>query len=101
LLNATANKRQHRFKTWLAIIAICEGIQVAITETLKRNVKELRPQPSLSTQSFPSGHTATSFAGAELLRSEFREERPIISHSDYGIAVATAELWKLLPLVLR
>ena len=92
LLNATANKRQHRFKTWLAIIAICEGIQVAITETLKRNVKELRPQPSLSTQSFPSGHTATSFAGAELLRSEFREERPIISHSDYGIAVATAVL---------
>jgi membrane-associated phospholipid phosphatase len=92
VLNVTAKKRKHSFKAWLLIIAICEGVQAAITETLKKNLKELRPQPSLSTRSFPSGHTATSFAGAELLRSEFSKEHPVTCYSGYVIAVATAVL---------
>ena len=92
VLNAVANESKHSFKTWLGIIAICEGVQVAITKSLKISLGELRPQPSLSTKSFPSGHAATSFAGAELLRSEFSKEHPVACYSGYGVAVATGVL---------
>lgn len=92
VLNAVANESKHSFKTWLGIIAICEGLQVAITKSLKISLGELRPQPSLSTKSFPSGHAATSFAGAELLRSEFSKEHPVACYSGYGVAVATGVL---------
>jgi membrane-associated phospholipid phosphatase len=92
VLNVSGNKQKHSFKEWLSIIAVCEGVQAVITESLKKNLNELRPQPSLSTQSFPSGHTATSFAGAELLRSEFSKEHPVACYSGYVIAVAAAIL---------
>lgn len=92
VLNAADKKKKYSFKTWLFIIAICKGIQAAVTESLKKYINELRPQPSLSTQSFPSGHTATSFAGAELLRSEFSKEHPVVGYSGYVIAVTTAVL---------
>ncbi len=92
ILNAADKKKKYSFKTWLLIVAVCEGVQAAITESLKNYINELRPQPSLSTQSFPSGHTATSFAGAELLRSEFSKEYPVTCYGGYAIAVATAVL---------
>ena len=45
---------------------------LAYTETVKRLVDEKRPDYSAS-NSFPSGHTAFAFAGAELLRLEYSD----------------------------
>jgi membrane-associated phospholipid phosphatase len=85
-------KFRHSFKERFFVALICEGIQAAITQSFKKNLDELRPQPSLSTQSFPSGHAATSFAGAELLRSEFSNEHPVACYSGYAMAVAVSAL---------
>ena len=64
-------------------------VQSAIVESLKKVVPERRPFPSLRKDSFPSGHTATSFAGAEMLRQETQEISPFISYSGYAIAIIT------------
>ena len=53
--------------SYLALGAIVNGI--------KYTVREPRPDGS-SNNSFPSGHTATTFMGAELVRIEYGEEHP-------------------------
>ena len=42
-----------------------------------------------SRNSFPSGHTATAFVGAELLRREYGHRSPLISIASYAIAAGT------------
>ncbi len=48
----------------------------------------LRPDGS-SHNSFPSGHTATAFMGAELLRMEYRDVSPWIGVAGYAVAAFT------------
>lgn len=38
--------------------------------------------------SFPSGHTATAFAGAEMLRREYGEEYPLVGIAGYVVATS-------------
>ena len=40
----------------------------------------------------PSGHTATAFAGAELLRLEYKEVSPWYGFAGYVVATATGTL---------
>lgn len=42
--------------------------------------------------SFPSGHTATAFMGAELVRLEYGEENPWIAVTAYAVATGTGVL---------
>lgn len=51
----------------------------------------LRPDGS-TRNSFPSGHTATAFAGAEILRREYRNVSPWIGYAGYFVAAATGFL---------
>jgi membrane-associated phospholipid phosphatase len=92
VLDAAGVKMKHSFTRHILLAGVCEGIQAAITQSFKRNYKELRPQPSLNMQSFPSGHAATSFAGAELLRYELNDASVALRYSGYGLAVATCVL---------
>jgi membrane-associated phospholipid phosphatase len=56
--------------------------------SLKFITKEKRPDGS-SRNSFPSGHTAMAFMGAELLWHEFRNVSPWIGITGYTIAAGT------------
>lgn len=51
-------------------------------------VDRVRPDGSAS-NSFPSGHTATVFAGAEMLRLEYKNVTPWIGVAGYSIATIT------------
>lgn len=57
----------------------------------KAITKVERPDGSTH-DSFPSGHTATAFAGAELLRREYWETSPWIGISGYAVAAGTGFL---------
>ncbi len=88
-LNALGVKSQHNFKERLAITAtayLAMGIMVNGTKFL---VNEKRPD-SGARNSFPSGHTATAFMGAELVRMEYGNK--IYGWSAYAIAGSVAFL---------
>jgi len=51
-------------------LAISYAAEIALTQSLKAIVKEQRPDGS-AMNSFPSGHTATAFVGAELIRQDY------------------------------
>ncbi|MBR4313124.1 MAG: phosphatase PAP2 family protein [Bacteroidaceae bacterium] len=69
--------------SYLALGAIVNGI--------KYTVREPRPDGS-SNNSFPSGHTATTFMGAELVRIEYGEEHPWLAVGAYTIATTVGVL---------
>ena len=58
---------------------------------IKYTVREPRPDYSAN-NSFPSGHTATTFMGAELVRIEYGEEHPWIAVGGYTIATTVGVL---------
>lgn len=60
----------------------------AVTQPLKRVVRRMRPDMS-DRHSFPSGHTATAFAGAELCRLEYGAT---IGVAAYVVAGGTAAM---------
>lgn len=59
--------------------------------SLKSITKVERPDGS-SSNSFPSGHTATAFVGAELLRREYWDISPCIGVAGYAVASFTGFL---------
>lgn len=61
------------------------GISVNVTKAV---TKVERPDGS-SDNSFPSGHTATAFVGAELLRREYWDVSPWIGIAGYAVAAGT------------
>lgn len=61
---------------------------VGVTQSLKFAVDELRPDRS-SLTSFPSGHTAFAFSGAEMLRLEYSETSVWIPVAGYAVAALT------------
>ncbi len=88
-MDALGMKPRHRFKqqtTILALSAISVLSMVYVTKTL---TKRVRPD-SQADNSFPSGHTATAFMGAEILRQEFGHHSPWIGIAGYTLASATA-----------
>ena len=69
-LGLAGAKAKHNFKEHLLVLGtswIAMGIMV---NAVKYTVREQRPD-SNSRNSYPSGHTATAFMGAELVRSEY------------------------------
>ena len=73
----------------LASAAMSYGIMAAFVNGIKYTAKEMRPDGS-SANSWPSGHTATSFVGATLLHKEYGLTRsPWYSVAGYGVATAT------------
>ena len=73
----------------LASAAMSYGIMAGFVNGIKYTAKEMRPDGSTA-NSWPSGHTATSFVGATLLHKEYGLTRsPWYSVAGYGVATAT------------
>jgi len=75
----------------VAATVLANVFMVGFTEPLKRTVRSTRPDGS-DRRSFPSGHTAVAFTGAELLHQAYRHRSPWISVAGYSLASATAVL---------
>jgi PAP2 superfamily len=74
-----------------AMVLITSGITTAMVSTLKSHTNRLRPDGS-AYNSFPSGHTATAFAAAELLHQEFKGQSPWYGYTGYAVAMTTGIL---------
>ena len=69
-LGFTGVKTKHTFRQRLAVEITAYLAMAAIVNGIKYSVRERRPD-SGAPNSFPSGHTATAFTGAELIREEY------------------------------
>lgn len=69
-LGSIGVKHRHSFRERFAAAATASATMAAMVNTVKYTVCESRPGSS-APGSFPSGHTATAFMGAELVRSEY------------------------------
>jgi membrane-associated phospholipid phosphatase len=73
----------------LASAGLSYAIMAGFVNGIKYTAKEMRPDGSTA-NSWPSGHTATSFVGATILHKEFGLTRsPWFSVAGYGVAAAT------------
>ena len=73
----------------LASAGMSYAIMAGFVNGIKYTAKEMRPDGSTA-NSWPSGHTATSFVGATLLHKEYGLTRsPWWSVAGYGVATAT------------
>ena len=69
-LCATKAKAKHTVPERIAAGVVAYIAMAALTNGIKYTVREQRPDSS-ARNSFPSGHTATAFTGAELVRAEY------------------------------
>lgn len=87
-LNLWGIKGKHDFAERTIILATAYSIMAITVNGLKMANKIERPDYS-SHNSFPSGHTATAFMGAEFLRMEYRDVSPWIGVAGYAVAAGT------------
>ena len=77
------------WQRFLVSSAMSYGIMAALVNGIKYTASEMRPDGSTA-NSWPSGHTATSFVGATILHKEYGLTRsPWYSVAGYGVATAT------------
>lgn len=81
-------KAKHSFKERVLVEATAYIAMAALTNSGKYSFREMRPDSS-ARNSFPSGHTATVFTGAELMREEYG---PLIGTAAYSVAAGIAFL---------
>lgn len=84
-------KGQHNLKDRTILLAMSAATMAAVVNVSKRAFKEQRPD-SGAKNSFPSGHTATAFMGAEFLWQEYRTTQPWLGYTGYGLAALTGYL---------
>lgn len=87
-LGFTGVKTKHSFKERFAVGATAYLAMTAIVNVAKYSIGERRPD-SMARNSFPSGHTATVFTGAELMREEYGNG---IGAAAYAVATGVAFL---------
>ncbi len=81
-------KPQHTFKQRLFTGAVSHAIMAGVVNVMKATIPILRPDGS-AFNSFPSGHTATAFVGAELLWQEYHHQSIWYGIAGYTIAAGT------------
>jgi hypothetical protein len=87
-LNAVGIKGKHNFKDRTIILATSYLIMGTSVLSLKAVTNVQRPDGS-TYNSFPSGHTATAFMGAEFLWQEYKDVSIWYGIAGYGVATAT------------
>lgn len=90
-LNAIGLKGKNSFKNRTFTLGTAYIIMGASVTGIKRLTAIRRPDDSAS-NSFPSGHTATAFMGAEFLYQEYKDESIWYGVSGYAVAAATGYL---------
>lgn len=81
-------KGKHGYGDFTIILGTAYALMALSVNPLKSLTKVERPDGS-SRNSFPSGHTATAFMGAELLRREYWEVSPWIGVAGFAAATTT------------
>ena len=87
-LNLCGIKGVHDFKDRSMILAMSYLTMGIVANTMKHTIKEMRPDGTTN-NSFPSGHTAMAFMGAEFLYQEYRNVSPWIGVAGYAVAAGT------------
>lgn len=87
-LEALGVKGKNDFRTKAGILVTSYLIMATAVNGLKYTTKITRPDKS-SSNSFPSGHTATAFLGAEFLWQEYKDVSIWYGISGYAIAAGT------------
>nr|WP_319400861.1 phosphatase PAP2 family protein [uncultured Carboxylicivirga sp.] len=87
-LNLAGIKGKHTFRDRTVILATSYLFMATMVTTLKYTTQIERPDGS-SKNSFPSGHTATAFMGAEFLWQEYKEVSPWYGLTGYAVAAGT------------
>jgi len=91
LLNAVGVKGRHKFLDRTIILGMSTILGNQVVTFLKHSTHQLRPDGS-TYNSFPSGHTAAAFVGAEMMNQEFGWRSPWYSVAGYTMATATGVL---------
>lgn len=84
-------KGRHNYVDMTVVSATAYAIMGVTVASVKGIVRSERPDGS-DMRSFPSGHAAAAFVGAELLRREYWNVSPWIGVGGYAVAVGTAAL---------
>lgn len=87
-LNLLGIRGKHNYADLTIISCTAYALMGLTVNPVKSITKVERPDGS-SRNSFPSGHTATAFMGAELLRREYWDVSPWIGIGGYVIAAGT------------
>lgn len=90
-LNVFGVKGRHNVADQAGMLLLSNIILNTTVYTVKKATRQMRPDGS-SYSSFPSGHTAESFAGAELLRLEYGSVSPWYAIAGYAAAATTGYL---------
>lgn len=85
VLNLAGIKGKHNFKDRTIVLGTSYLLLSATVFSLKSITKVERPDGT-SNNSFPSGHTANAFAGAEFLWQEYKDQSIWYGISGYAIA---------------
>lgn len=91
ILNLAGIKGENDFKDRTIILGISGLIVGASVNLLKYTTKIERPDKA-TRNSFPSGHAAVAFMGAEFLRQEYKDVSPWYGIAGYTIAAGTGLL---------
>lgn len=88
VLNFCGVKGEHSLRDVVSLGVGTYMIGTAIVQGLKYGIGQERPYGGVFT-SFPSGHTADAFMGAEILRREYGKKYPGIALAGYTAATVT------------
>lgn len=87
-LGFTGVKSRHKFVDRVVVAATAYACEAILVNGIKYSVGEMRPDGT-KRNSFPSGHTATAFTGAELVRIEYGNA---IGAAAYAVSTAVGVL---------
>jgi hypothetical protein len=90
-LKALGVKSSHTWKEQALVTGMSFLLMAALVNGMKYTLREQRPDGT-TRNSFPSGHTATAFVGAEILYQEYKDESPWIGYAGYAVATGTGFL---------
>lgn len=90
-LNVCGVRGLHNYRDLTVMMATSSLITGAMVYGLKYSARVLRPDGS-TYNSFPSGHTAIAFMGAEFLRQEYKHLSPWYGVAGYLVAGATGAM---------
>lgn len=91
VLDAAGIPAKHNLKQRLFTTAVSNIIMTSTVKIMKSTIPVWRPDSSAN-NSFPSGHAATAFVGAELLWQEYRQESIWYGIAGYAVAAGTGYL---------
>jgi membrane-associated phospholipid phosphatase len=90
-LSIVGVKAKHSFKERMLIAAMANGIMLATVNGLKYTTGVQRPDKTTN-NSFPSGHTAFAFTGAQIMHEEYGQQSILYSIAGYAMGGTTGAL---------